>query len=80
MMPLMANLFWRTSTATTSLLATPFRTEAEFEQLIFQTPEILADILLLKRQIRGGGKQGISVHNGMSPFRGDSCLVDSPND
>jgi len=55
----MANLFWKTKRATTSLLATPFKTEEEFEKLIFDTPQILEDIFLLKRQIRGGGKSEI---------------------
>src|SRR5256885_13673940 len=55
----MANLFWKSKEATTRLVETPFRTEEEFERLIFATPEILEDIFLLKRQIRGGTKQGI---------------------
>jgi hypothetical protein len=50
----MANLFWKSKETTTRLVETPFRTEEEFERLIFATPEILPDIFLLKRQIRGG--------------------------
>lgn len=55
----MTNLFWKTSSGTKSLLPTPFKTEAEFEEMIFKTPEILDDIFLLKRQVKGGNKSGI---------------------
>src|SRR2546425_10318958 len=55
----MANLFWKSKETTTRLVETPFCTEEEFEGLIFATPEILEDIFMLKRQIRGGTKQGI---------------------
>ena len=55
----MANLFWKTKDSTKSLLATPFNSEDEFEKVIFETPEILEDIFLIKRQIRGGNKSGI---------------------
>lgn len=55
----MANLFWKTSDSTKSLLATPFKTEEEFEKTIFETQEILEDIFLIKRQVRGGNKSGV---------------------
>jgi hypothetical protein len=45
----MANLFWKTRNLTRSLLATPFESEEEFEKIIFETPEILEDIFLIKR-------------------------------
>jgi len=54
----MANLFWKTKDGVKSLLAKPFKTEEEFEKLIFATPEILEDIFLIKRQVRGGNKSG----------------------
>jgi len=50
------NLFWKTPDGTKSLLATPFKTEEEFEKAVFDTPELLGDIFLLKRQIRGAAK------------------------
>ena len=55
----MANLFWKTSQGVKALLATPFRTEEEFETTVFGTSELLEDIFLLKRQVRGGNKTGI---------------------
>ena len=55
----MANLFWKTPKGTKSLLSTPFKTEEEFERTVFATSELLEDIFLLKRQIRGGNKAGI---------------------
>ena len=52
----MANLFWKTAKGTRSLLATPFKTdEEEFERTVFETSELLEEIFLLKRQVRGGG-------------------------
>jgi hypothetical protein len=55
----MANLFWKTPKGVTALLATPFKSEDEFETTVFDTSELLEDIFLLKRQIRGGEKSGI---------------------
>ena len=36
----------------------PYRSEQDFEQDVFQTPEVLEDVFLLKRQVRGGRKTG----------------------
>lgn len=55
----MANLFWKTNEDTKSLLSKSFKSEEEFETIVFNTPEILEDIFLIKRQIRGGNKLGI---------------------
>ncbi len=74
----MANLFWKTKEETKSLLATPFKTEEEFEKIIFQTPEILEDIFLLKRQIRGGSKAGIPDIVGIDND-GNICIVEMKN-
>jgi hypothetical protein len=74
----MANLFWKTKTETKSLLSTPFKTEEEFEKLIFDTPEILEDIFLLKRQIRGGNKTGIPDIVGIDND-GNICIIEMKN-
>ena len=74
----MANLFWKTKDGTKSLLATPFKTEEEFEKLIFKTPEILEDIFLIKRQIRGGNKDGIPDIIGIDND-GNICIVEMKN-
>ena len=74
----MANLFWKSREATTRLVETPFRTEEEFERLIFATPEILEDIFLLKRQIRGGTKQGIPDIVGLDKD-GNICIIEMKN-
>ena len=71
----MANLFWKTKQTTKSLLATPFKTEEEFEKIIYETPEILEDMFLIKRQIREGSKPGvIGVDND-----GNICIVEMKN-
>jgi hypothetical protein len=74
----MANLFWKRPAKTTRLLDTPFKTEEEFERLVFATPEILEDIFLLKRQIRGGGKQGIPDIVGVDND-GNICIIEMKN-
>jgi len=74
----MANLFWKTKEGTKSLLSTPFKSEEEFEKLIFNTPEILEDIFLIKRQIRGGNKTGIPDIVGIDND-GNICIVEMKN-
>lgn len=74
----MANLFWKNKQTTKSLLATPFKSEDEFEKIIFETPEILEDIFLLKRQIRGGNKAGIPDIVGIDSD-GNICIVEMKN-
>ena len=74
----MANLFWKTSQGTKSLLAILFKTEDEFEKTVFETPELLEDIFLLKRQVRGGKKSGIPDIIGID---NDSnvCIIEMKN-
>lgn len=74
----MANLFWKTKDGTKSLVSTGFKTEEEFEKLVFETPEILEDIFLLKRQIRGGAKSGIPDIVGIDND-GNICIVEMKN-
>lgn len=74
----MANLFWKVKANTKSLLATPFETEEEFEKIIYETPEILEDIFLIKRQIRGGNKTGIPDIIGIDND-GNICIVEMKN-
>ena len=74
----MPNLIWTTPSGTKSLLPTPFKSEDEFERTVFKTSEVLEDIFLLKRQIRGGGKPGIPDIIGID---NDSnvCIVEMKN-
>lgn len=74
----MVNLFWKTKQSTKALLETPFKTEEEFEKTIFETPEILEDIFLIKRQIRGGSKTGIPDIVGIDND-GNICIVEMKN-
>jgi hypothetical protein len=74
----LANLFWKTKTDIKSLLATPFKTEEEFEKTIFETSELLEDIFLLKRQVRGGSKSGIPDIIGLDND-GNVCIVEMKN-
>jgi len=74
----MANLFWKNKQTTKSLLATPFKSEEEFEKIIFETPEILEDIFLLRRQVRGGNKTGIPDIVGIDSD-GNICIVEMKN-
>ena len=72
------NLFWKTPDGTKSLLATPFKTEEEFEKAVFDTPELLGDIFLLKRQIRGGSKTGIPDIIGVDTDS-NVCIIEMKN-
>jgi hypothetical protein len=74
----MANLFWKTKTSTKSLLETPFKTEEEFEKTIFGTSELLEDVYLIKRQIRGGNKSGIPDIVGLDSD-GNVCIIEMKN-
>ena len=75
----MANLFWKQKgKPTLNLISTPFSTEEEFEKLIFETKEILEDIFLLKRQIRGGKKAGIPDIIGIDKD-GNVCIIEMKN-
>lgn len=74
----MANLFWKTKEGVKALLATPFKTEHEFERTVFRTSELLEDIFLLKRQIRGGNKSGIPDIVGIDSD-GNVCIVEMKN-
>jgi hypothetical protein len=74
----MANLFWKKNGLTRSLLATPFKTEEEFERIVFETPELLEDIFLIRRQVRRGGKAGIPDIIGVDND-GNICIVEIKN-
>jgi len=74
----MANLFWKTPQGVKALLATPFKTEDEFERTVFETSELLEDIFLLKRQIRGGNKTGIPDIVGIDSD-GNVCIIEMKN-
>lgn len=74
----MANLFWKTPHGVKTLLSTPFKTEEHFEQTIFDTSELLEEIFLLKRQIRGGNKSGIPDIVGIDSD-GNVCIIEMKN-
>ncbi|HLE24970.1 MAG TPA: hypothetical protein VI935_04890 [Thermodesulfobacteriota bacterium] len=74
----MANLFWKTKAGTKSLLETPFKTEEEFESTVFNTSELLEEIFLLRRQIRGGSKTGIPDIVGIDGD-GNICIIEMKN-
>lgn len=74
----MANLFWKTKYSVKSLLSTPFNTEEEFEKVIYDNREILGDIFLIRRQIRGGGKLGIPDIIGVDSD-GNVCVIEMKN-
>ena len=74
----MANLFWKTRKGTRALLDKPFSSEDEFERTVFSTSELLKDIFLLKRQIRGGNKTGIPDILGVDR-EGNVCIIEMKN-
>lgn len=75
----MANLLWKKSGKKTfNLVSTPFSSEEEFEKAVFETKEILEDIFLIKRQVRGGKKAGIPDIVGIDSD-GNVCIVEMKN-
>jgi len=74
----MANLFWKTKNKTISLLESPFKSEEEFEKTVFGTSELLEEITLIKRQIRGGNKAGIPDIIGIDTD-GSICIIELKN-
>jgi len=56
----------------------PFRSEQEFEASVFETPELLEDIFLLKRQVRGGAKSGVPDIIGID-VDGKVCIIEMKN-
>lgn len=74
----MANLFWKSPKGIKALLATPFKTEEELERIIFDESELLEEIFLLKRQVRGGNKPGIPDIIGMDSD-GNVCILEIKN-
>jgi hypothetical protein len=63
----MANLFWKQSKKTLNLLSQPFKSEDEFERIIFDTKELFEDLTFLKRQ----------VHHGSGTDRPDILAIDN---
>jgi hypothetical protein len=74
----MENLLWKTEDRTKTLSPTPFKSEDEFEKLVFETPEILEEIFLLKRQVRGSNKPGIPDIIGIDN-NGNICIIEMKN-
>lgn len=75
----MDNLFWLAINGKAlSLSKKPFASEDEFEKKIFETKEVLEDIYLLGRQIRGGGKAGVPDMIGIDND-GNICIIEMKN-
>lgn len=74
----MANLFWKSKDKVVNLMESPFKTEEEFERTVFGTTELLEDIILLKRQVRGGNKPGIPDIIGVD-MDGSICILELKN-
>ncbi len=75
----MQTLYWRRQSGKVQALEpAPFKSEQEFEATVFATPELFADIFLLKRQVRGGGKPGIPDIVGIDS-EGNVCIIEMKN-
>jgi len=74
----METLVIKNKTKTKSLNKTLFKSEEEFERLVFNTPELFSDIFLIKRQVRGSNKSGIPDIIGIDED-GNICIVEMKN-
>jgi hypothetical protein len=72
-------LYWRKGAKVVPVNASPFKSEQEFEQTVFETPAVLGDIYRLKRQIRGGSKPGIPDIVGIDRSDGTVCVIEMKN-
>lgn len=78
-MPNVPLLYWRKNNKQTiSLVASPFKSEQEFEQIVFETPAVLGDVYRLRRQVRGGAKPGIPDIIGIDS-EGRVCVIEMKN-
>lgn len=75
----MANLLWHSKSKPKILNEVPFKTEEEFEKIVFDSKEILTDIIPLTRQIRGGRKSGIPDIIGIDTD-GNVCIIEMKNE
>ncbi|MFA5404740.1 MAG: hypothetical protein WC358_07380 [Ignavibacteria bacterium] len=75
----MANLLWHSNSKPRILNEIPFKTEEEFERIVFDSKDFLPDIITLKRQIRGGRKSGIPDIIGINTD-GDVCIIEMKNE
>jgi len=71
-------LIIKTKKETKILKQTNFKAEEEFENLVFKTPELLEDVFLIKRQVRGGNKPGIPDIIGVDED-GNICIIEMKN-
>jgi hypothetical protein len=74
----METLVIKNKANTKSLTQTLFKSEEEFEKLVFNTPELLSDIFLIKRQVRGSNKSGIPDIIGIDED-GNICIIEMKN-
>lgn len=74
----METVIVKSKTNTKVLPQTLFKSEEEFEKLIFNTPEILTDIFPIKRQVRGSNKTGIPDIIGIDQ-NGNICIIEMKN-
>ncbi|GHV75935.1 hypothetical protein AGMMS49942_07560 [Spirochaetia bacterium] len=74
----METLIVKNKTNTRVISQTLFKSEEEFETLVFNTPEILTDIFPIKRQVRGSNKSGIPDIIGIDQD-GNICIIEMKN-
>lgn len=75
----MANLLWHSKSKPKILNESPFKSEMEFEKMVFDSKDILQDIVPLKRQVRGGRKTGIPDIIGIDT-NGNVCIIEMKNE
>lgn len=74
----METVIVKNKTNTKVLPQTQFKSEDEFEKLVFNTPEILEDVFPIKRQVRGSDKKGIPDIIGIDQ-NGNICIIEMKN-
>jgi len=75
----MKTLFWKSNKETKNLIPKQFESEMAFEKYLFQNQELLGDIVILKRQIHTGSRQGILDMLGVDQ-EGNICIIEMKNE
>ncbi len=75
----MENLFLKNNEETRILSSEEFKTEESIEKMIFNTPKLLEDIFLIRRQVRAGKKAGILDIVGIDKKNGNICIIEIKN-
>jgi len=76
----MSNLFWQKNKKTLAAIESPFKSEEELEQYLFNTRGLLQDISIISRQIRSRTSDGIKIPDMLGvDEQGNVVIIENKN-